>query len=133
MNRMSGSQGLIKMDPTGGATAVAIASMNAWTLDQARDKYDVTAFQDANKVYVQGLADVKGTLGGWFDSDEVSLFDVAAGEVAPALELIPSSLLPLVVWKGKAWLDSKVDVKSNGAISISSNFVAAGAWAFTSS
>ena len=76
MNRMYGSEGQIKMDPTGagGITAVAVASMNAWTLNMARDKADVTAFGDPNKVYVQGKPDIKGTIGGWFDTDDVAIF-----------------------------------------------------------
>jgi hypothetical protein len=130
MNRMTGSHGSIKADKTGGSTTVVIASMNAWTLDMGREKFDVTAFQDANRVYVQGLPDVKGTVGGWFDSDEHALFDIAMGEIAPQLELIPTSLIPTLLWKGKGWLDSKVDVKANGAIAVSGNFVAAGPWTY---
>jgi hypothetical protein len=125
---MHGSHGEIKLDPTGGATAVTLASMNAWTLNMARDKADVTAFGDPNKVYVQGLPDLKGTLGGWYDSDELDMFDVAMGDVAAALELVPSTLMPTFLWKGLAWLDTSIDVKATGAIAVSGNFVAAAGW-----
>jgi hypothetical protein len=127
---MYGSEGQIKMDPAGGsgAAAVVVASMNAWTLNMARDKADVTAFGDPNKVYVQGRPDLKGTLGGWYDSDEMALFDVAMGDTSAWLELIPSSLMPTYLWSGLAWLDTALDVKASGAISTSGNFVAAGPW-----
>jgi len=125
---MYGSKGEISLDPTGGTAAVALASMNAWTLNMARDKADVTAFGDPNKVYVQGLPDIKGTLGGWFDTDEMNMFDVALGDVAAALQLTPSTLFPTFLWKGLAWLDAAVDVKATGAISVSGNFVAAAGW-----
>lgn len=128
MNRMYGSEGQIKMDPTGGAIGAVVASMNAWTLNMARDKADVTAFGDPNKVYVQGKPDIKGTIGGWFDTDDVAIFDAALGEIAVALELTPSTLFPTYLWKGLAWLDSAIDVKATGAVSVSGNFVAAAGW-----
>lgn len=128
MARYHGSKGQIKMDPAGGSTVAIVASLNAWTLDQARDKVDVTAFGDTNKQYVQGLPDVKGTLGGWFDESDLNLFDVAAGDVAAFLHLIPSTLIPTYLWKGLAFLDASINVSATGAVSISSNFVGAGPW-----
>lgn len=128
MNRMYGSKGQIMMDPTGGATAVALASMNAWTLNMARNKADVTSFGDPNLVYVQGLPDIKGTLGGWYDSDDLAIFDAALGEVAVMLKLIPSTLLATMFWTGLGWLDASIDVKATGAISLAGNFVAAAGW-----
>jgi hypothetical protein len=128
MNRMYGSKGAIEMDPTGGSTAVPLASMNAWTLNMARNKADVTSFGDPNLVYVQGLPDIKGTLGGWYDSDDLAIFDAALGEVSVLLKLIPSTLLPTMLWTGLGWLDASIDVKATGAISIAGNFVAAAGW-----
>lgn len=127
---MYGSHGEILADPTGAVPGVpvAIASMNAWTLSMARDKADVTAFGDTNKVYVQGLPDLKGTLGGWFDSDESTLFEIAMGTVAALLKLVPSSLVATFFWSGLAWLDASIDVKATGAVSVSGNFVAAANW-----
>jgi len=130
MTRIHGSQGQIKMDPTGGATPVLVASMNAWALNATRDRADVTAFGDTNKIYVQGLPDYKGTLGGWLDADDTSFFTAAMGNVAVALELIPDALVPTILWKGLAWLDASVDVKSTGAVSITGNWTAAGPWTF---
>lgn len=128
MARIHGYKGQVKMDPTGGATAVAVASLNAWTLDMARDKVEVTAFGDTNKLYVQGLADIKGTLGGFYDSTDLEIFDVAAGDVAAMLQLIPSTLAPTFFWTGLAFLDASVNVSATGAVTISSSFVGAGPW-----
>lgn len=129
MNRMTGSHGQIKIDPTGvGTTLVTVASMNAWALNMARAKTDVTAFGDSNLVYVQGLPDIKGTLGGWFDTDEWTIFDVAMGDIAAFLNLVPSTLSPTYFWKGPAWLDAAIDVKHNGGISVTGNYVASGPW-----
>lgn len=126
--RIHGSHGQVTMDPTGGATTAPVVSLNSWSLDMARDKVEVTAFLDVNKQYVQGLPDVKGSLGGWYDSAALDLFDVAAGDVAAMLELIPNILEPTNLWTGLAYLDASVSVSATGAVSITSNFVGAGPW-----
>lgn len=132
-DRIHGAHGQIKMDPTGGATTVVVASLNGWDLDMATDKVNVTAFGDPNKVYVQGLPDIKGTYKGWYDPvDGLVIFDVAFGTTKPTLELIPSDLLPLQMFAGKGLLDSKISVASDGAVSVGGSFVAAGPWTFPS-
>ena len=111
MNRMYGSKGQIKVDPTGagGPAAVAVGSMASFTLNMARNKADVTSFGDANLTYVQGLPDIKGTLGGWFDSDELTIFDIAMGDVACFLELIPSTIVTPTPISGPARPGSMLD------------------------
>lgn len=131
--RISGSHGQVKMDPTGagGAGLLVVANLNKWTLNLATDKIEVTAFQDTNKVYVTGLPDIKGTIGGFYDSGALDIFNVALGTVAALLNLYPSSLDTATFFGGKAWLDSAIDVDAKGAVTINSNFVAAGPWALT--
>lgn len=131
--RISGSHGQVKMDPTGtgGVGLVLVANLNKWTLNLATDKIDVTCFGDANKVYVQGLPDIKGTIGGVYDSGDLSIFNVALGTTAALLNLFPSSLDTATFFGGKAWLDSAIDVDAKGAVTITSNFVAAGPWTLT--
>jgi hypothetical protein len=130
MARIHGSHGEVMMDPTGGATPVAVASLNKWSLDMARDTADVTAFGDTTKQYVMGLPDVKGSIGGWWDSaTSPDLFDVALGNVAAFLKLIPSSLEPLFFFSGLAYLSASIEVSATGAVSISGSFVGAGDWA----
>jgi hypothetical protein len=117
------------MDPTGGATTVAVADLNAWSLDQARDSVDVTAFGDVNKQYVLGLPDVKGTYGGWWNSaSSPALFEVAGGVVPVMLNLVPAIDEPAFFFEGLAYLDASIEVASDGGVAISGNFVAAGPW-----
>ncbi len=127
--RMYGSHGSVMLEPSGASTgATAVGSLNKWTLNLARNKADVTAFGDTNLVYVVGLPDIKGTLGGWWDSAETALFEVALGNVAGFLQLIPSTLEPTFLWKGTAWIDAAIDVPATGAVAITGSFVGAGAW-----
>lgn len=127
--RKHGSTGQIKMDLTGGSTLVAVGDLNAWTLDMARDQVDATAFGDTNKQYVLGLPDIKGTWGGlWNTASTPPLFDAARGSTPVTLNLIPSTLEPTFFFEGPAYLDASIDVSSDGAITTSGNFVAAGDW-----
>jgi hypothetical protein len=127
--RKHGSRGQIKMDPTGGAVPVVVADLNAWALDMKRDQVDVTAFGDTNKTYVLGLPDVKGTYSGWWNSESSpALFDVAQGSIAAMLNLLPTVDEPEFFFAGLAYLDASIEVKHDGGVALSGNFVAAGPW-----
>jgi hypothetical protein len=128
-DRIHGSHGQVKMDPAGGASTVVVASMNSWDLDMSKEHAKVTAFGDSNQVYVDGLPDIKGTYGGWFDPvDGLVIFDAIFGNAKPTLELFPSDELPLIKFSGRALIDGKISVDSNGGVSVGGGFVAAGSW-----
>jgi len=103
-------------------------SLSAWTLDMATDKADVTAFGDPNKVYVQGLRDIKGTISGWWDSADDSLFDAAESADGMKLYLYPASTAATIYFYGPAFIDASISVPASGPASVSGNFVASGAW-----
>lgn len=131
--RIHGSRGQVLLDPEPPASPappvpVLVASLNSWTLDMARDKVDVTAFGDTNKQYVQGLPDVKGSIGGWYDNVNLTMFDVAAGDIPAYLNLVPDGNAPTYLWEGLAFLDASVNVSATGAVSVTSGFVGAGPW-----
>jgi hypothetical protein len=136
MARMHGSHGQIAMGTPGSpAGDNIIGSLNKWTLNMARDRVDVTCFGDTNKQYVQGLPNIQGTIGGFWDTDHGSptegnfqIFDVAEGDTAVDLVLVPSTLDPTHAFRGRAYLDASIDVSASGAVSISGSFVAAGPW-----
>ena len=132
-DRMHGAYGSFLMDPTGGASPVVVASLNKWDVDLSKDKVKVTAFGDTNQVYVDGLPDIKGSYGGWFDpEDGLVIFDAIFGSAKPFLKLLPSAALPLVLFSGKGLIDGKVSVDAGGGVSVGGSFVAAGAWVIPS-
>lgn len=128
MARYHGSKGVVYIATTGTGTAVVAVSLSQWSLDRATSKADVTAFGDTNLQYVQGLPDIKGTLAGWFDDTNDSLFDGADSADGIKLYLYPSSLVTTNYHYGPAWLDASIEVDAGGAIGIKGSFVAAGAW-----
>lgn len=128
MSRYHGSKGVIYGSTTGAGTAARIASLSKWSLDMSTDKVDVTAFGDANKTYVQGLRDIKGTISGFWDSSDDALFDGSESPDGVKLYLYPSSDNAAAYFYGPAWLDASIDVGASGAVTIKGDFVAAGAW-----
>lgn len=131
MARQHGYKGQILIDPAGGTTYSAVASLNTWTLDMARDRVDATCFGDTNKVWLQGLPNYTGTIGGIWDpaTTPTQIFDVVLGDIAVGLKLVPSTLTPTNFFSGLAFLDGSVNVSSSGAIAIAGTWVAADSWA----
>jgi hypothetical protein len=130
MARQHGSKGQVLIDPAGGTTYVAVASLTSWTLDASRDRADVTAFGDTNKQAVQGLPNYTGTIGYIWDptTTPTQLWDVVLGDVAVGLKLVPSTLTATNFFSGLAYLDGSINVSSSGAITGSASWVAAGNW-----
>jgi hypothetical protein len=119
---------VVYISTTGAGTATAVLALNGWTLDQTTDKSEVTSFLDENKVYVQGLKDVSGTLSGFWDDTEDKLFQAADSADPIKMYLYPSADAPSRYWYGPAYLDASINVGVGDAIGVSANFVAGGSW-----
>ena len=119
------------MSTTLAGVASPVFKLQKWSLNRATDKIDITCFLDLNKVYVQGLADLKGTFEGLWDETETKPFAGSESASGCNLFLYPSLDAPTEYWKGPAWLDMSMDVDVNGAVKISGNFAAAGSWTHT--
>lgn len=128
MARIHGKRGSVLMDPTGGATVVAVANLNEWSLDMKKDRVDVTAMGDTNKQSVLGLANFEGSLAGFWDATAVTLMDAIMADTAVMLHLIPDTVAPTFLWKGLAFLDGNINVSATGAVTIGASFSAAGPW-----
>lgn len=128
MSRYHGKGGMVYASATGSGVAVPVAYLTNWSLDMATDKVEVTAFQDANKTYVQGLKDVKGNINGFWDSATDQLFDASESADGIKMYLYPSLDAPTIYFYGPAWLDASINVAVDGAITLTSSFVANGSW-----
>src|SRR5262245_13852621 len=98
----SGRYGEVLYDPSGGSTLVKIVALNNWKLSQKTDRVEVTCFGDLNKVYVPGLKDISGTVGGFWDSADPTLFEAADAPTPGMLKLVPNNTEPTFNWKGLA-------------------------------
>ncbi len=128
MARYHGRAGAVYLSSTGSGTAVSVGSLSAWNIDMATDKVEVTAFQDPNKVYVQGLKDISGSLSGFWDSSTDALFEAADSADGIKMYLYPSVDAPTKYFYGTAWVDASIDTSVSAAITVSMDFVAKGPW-----
>jgi len=128
MARYHGKSGGVYGSTTGAGVAAPLASLSKWSLSMATDKVETTSFNDPNKTYVQGLKDVKGTFSGFWDNADDSLFDGADSADGVRLYLYPATSYQQAYFYGPAWLDASIDVDVNGAVTVTGNFVANGAW-----
>ena len=113
---------------TSAAGTLGIVKLSSWSLDMATDKVDVTSFGDTNKTYVQGLKDLKGALGGFWNSENDAIFDAADSADGCVMALYPCSLDLDTYWIGPAWLDASIEVDVNDAVKMTGEFVARGSW-----
>lgn len=126
----SGRYGQVLWDPAGVApgTPVLIVSLNNWKASFKTDKIDVTCFGDENKVYVPGMKDVSGSVSGFWNSDDPTLFEAADSPTPGLLKLVPNSTEATFFWSGPAYMDADLDTSVDGAPAVSGTWMAAGTW-----
>ena len=131
MSVSSGRSGVVYIAiEAGTGVATNTVNLNAWTINRATDKIEVTSFGDTNKTYVQGLPDVQGTFGGFWNDSETKIFAGASSTTGVKLYLYPDSTKTTKYAYGTAWLDASIETPVNGAVTISGTFAAAASWGF---
>lgn len=123
----SGRFGEVKMGADA-ATAVTVASLNAWKLSLKTDQIDVTVFNAANKLYVPGMRDISGSISGFWDSADLTIIEATDDDVPSHLELTPNRNEATFVFSGLAYVDADIDTDVNGAPKLTGNFMAADSW-----
>jgi hypothetical protein len=124
-----GRYGQVSWDPAGGTALVPFVSINSWTLDATTEMEDVTCFNDTNKVYIPGMKDAKGDLGGFFNASDLALWQAADAGTPGTLKLQHNLQEPGIAWQGLAYLSASIDC-SLSAPTITGTWSAAGAWTF---
>ena len=126
----SGRYGEVYYDADGEGTGTPklILSLNKWAASFKTDHIEVTCFGDENKVYVPGMKDVSGTVNGFWNSEDPTLFEAADAASPGTLKLVPNSTESTHFWSGLAYLDADIDVGVNEAPTVTGTFMAAGPW-----
>jgi len=132
MARKHGYAGQVKLE------TVAVASIDKWGLNIVHDDAESTAFNDANKRYVRGLPDYKGSFSGTYDFRSASpaegnaaVFDAVEGMTDVDLQLFADSVETGNYWGGPALLDGNVDIDVKGRVNIAAQFKPSGDWSRT--
>lgn len=129
MARYHGRRGRVLLSTDGSSAAVAVVSLSEWALNMATDRVEVTAFGDANKVYVQGLKDVSGTFAGFYDDTETTIWSAVDSADGVKVYLYPNHTdAPSLYAYGTAFLDLSINTGVNAAVAVNGSFGAAGAW-----
>jgi hypothetical protein len=123
-----GRKGRVYVSTSGSGTAVPVAKLTTWTLDQAVDRVEVTSFGDTNKTYVQGLKDISGSFDGFWDDTDSTIFQGSDSPDGVKMYLYPSTDAAGRYWYGPAWLDTTIETGVGDAVKISGTFAANGAW-----
>jgi hypothetical protein len=97
-------------------------------MSQKTDKLNVTCFGDPNKVYVPGMPDISGTVSGFWNSADRTLFLAAVAATPGKLKLVPNENEPTFFWTGLAYMDAEIDTGVETAPALSGEFMAAGPW-----
>jgi hypothetical protein len=124
---LTGRYGQVLYDPLGATATVPIISLNAWKLSTKTEKEDVSCFGDTNKVYVPGMKDLSGSVGGFWNSADLTLYEAADAATPGMLKLLPNENEATFFWSGLAYLDADIDC-SLKAPKVTGTFMAAGPW-----
>ena len=127
MARIHGRNGRVYMSLTSGGTAEPLAFLTNWTIKAATDKADVTAFGDANKVYVAGLPDASGDISGFYDDSTVQTYTAATDGIARKFYLYPSTSTATQYWWGTVLPDFEADGSVSGAVTLKGSWAAGSA------
>jgi hypothetical protein len=129
MAKAHGKNAAVYVSQTGTGVAVPVLNLSKWSLNRDTDTAETTSFGETNKTYVQGLADLKGSISGFWDSASDPLYSAGNSSDGVKMYLYPDRLnAPTVYDYGPAWLNTSIDVDVNGAVTLSGNFMANGSW-----
>jgi hypothetical protein len=124
---LSGRYGQVMFDPTGAEAFTEVLSLNHWTLDQSVDYEDVSCFGDTGKVYVPGLPDRSGTVEGFWNSAELTIWEASVASTPGSLKLVPNRNEATFFWSGLAYINASIDVDL-AVPTVSGEWRAAGPW-----
>ena len=123
----TGKFGKVSWDQAGGSNLVEIISLNSWTLSEETEMEDVTCYSDTNRVYVPGMKDLKGDLGGFWNSADTALWKAADAGSPGTLQLVVNNQEPGYKWQGLAYMSASID-SSLSAPTVKGTWAAAASW-----
>jgi hypothetical protein len=124
--KYAGRNGLVYMSTTGSGSPVLVGGMRAFTLDLTTDKIDVTEFGATNKTTVLGFPAARGTIEGFWASDDSTLRTAASSPDGTNIALYPTSAIMTKYFGGPAWVDMSLREAVDAAVTMTGNWEARG-------
>lgn len=128
MAKYSGRNALMYVSSSAAGAAAALLKLTEWTLDSKKTMGDATSFDDTNKTYVEGKPDMVGTLAGFWDDTDDSLYEAAESTDGVRMYLYPSSQTLAKYFYGPAIIDFNISVPVDGPIAVGGSWAATGVW-----
>lgn len=116
------------VDLTGAGAATPVPFLSKFSQNTTVDRFDVTAFNDTNKVEVAGLPSAEGDFEGFYDTATSQLYTAAVDGLARKMYLYPDTTIPTTYFFGTANLDFSIDVDNSGPVTVSGTWSASSNW-----
>jgi len=114
------------MSTSGTGSVVLVGGMRAFTLDLTTDKIDVTEFGATNKTAVLGFPAARGTIEGFWATDDSTLRSASSSADGTNIALYPSSSAMTRYFGGPAWVDFGLRTAVDAAVTLTGNWEARG-------
>lgn len=126
MSRLHGRRGRVYLGVASDtAEASPIPFFNMWSINFATDKTEVTAFEDANKIYLAGLPDASGNFSGFYDDATAQTYTAAVDGLARKFYLYPDVSTNTKYFFGTILPDFNVDASVSDAVKVTAAWNAA--------
>lgn len=124
--KYAGRNSLVYASVDGTTAPVLVGACRAFTLDGTTDKIDVTEFGASNKSAVLGFAAARGTIEGFWASDDGTLRQAASSPGGTIIALYPTASQMSKFFGGPAWLDMSLRSAVDQAVTTTYNWEARG-------
>jgi hypothetical protein len=124
--KYAGANGLVYLSTTGTGTPALVGAMRAFTIDNSTDEIDTTEFGATNRTSVQGFPTSRGTLEGFWASDDTTLRQAATSVDGTNMAVYPSRNAMSKYFGGPAWVDMSLNSAVDAAVTVTGNWRARG-------
>ena len=121
-----GKSGLVYMSTTGTGAPVLVGAIRAFTIDNTVDDVDTTEFGATNRTSVIGFPGSRGTLEGFWATDDTTLRTASQSPDGTNLAIYPSSNAMTKYFGGPAWVDMSIRSAVDAAVTTTGNWRARG-------
>lgn len=126
VTKYHGKNGVVYMSTTGSGTAVPVGGFRAYTFDGSTDDVDTTEFGATTRTSVIGFPASRGTLEGFWASDDSTLRQAANSADGTNIYIYPSSNAPSRYIAAQAWVDMSLRGAVDAAVTTTANWRARG-------
>lgn len=118
--------GVIYLSVSGAVAAVPVGGFSGYTLDGTQEKVDTTEFGSNSHTSVAGFPANKGTLTGFWSSDDTTLRQASQSVDGTNIYIYPSSNAPSRYFGGPAWIDMSLNGTTSSAVGTTAAWEARG-------